>query len=151
MTRESWRLVAVACGLLLALVGTGESYEVDVHQALSQTAVDRGEKLEVILRDELNLSAGRLTRFSSEFARTWVGLGSFQEDVPYLRVFNHFHNPLLPLDQAGLRTTFLGLTIVTGQSSLLWQQNPAQAAYPVTLLGFPFVSGGEDRPWQGAR
>src|SRR5216683_358814 len=151
MTRQWWRLVAVACGLLLALVGTGESYEIDVHEALSQTAVDRAEKLEVILRDELNLSAGRLTRFSGERARTWVGLGSRQEDVPGLRVFNHFHNPLLPPQDAGLRTTFLGLTIATGQSSVLWLQNPAQATYPVTLLGFPFASGGEDRPWQRAR
>ena len=117
MTRQWWRLVAVACGLLLALVGTGESYEVDVHQALSQTAVDRGEKLEVILRDELNLSAGRLTRFSGERARTWVGLGSSQEDVPRLRVFNHFHNPLRPSQDAGLRTTVLGLTIAAGQSA----------------------------------
>src|SRR6266849_7337898 len=151
MTRQWWRLVAVACGLLLALVGTGESYEIDVHEALSQTAVDRGEKLEVILRDELNLSAGRLTRFSGEFARTWVGLGSFQEDVPYLRVFNHFHNPLLPLDQAGLRTTFLGFTIAAGQSSLLWLQNPAQAQYRVTRFGVLVETGGEDRPWQRAR
>src|SRR2546425_10186919 len=120
MTRQWWRLVAVACGLLLALVGTGESYEVDVHEALSQTAVDRGEKLEVILRDELNLSAGRLTRFSGELARTWVGLGSFQEDVPRLRVLNHFHNPLLFLqpEEAGLRSTVPGLTVAAGQSSL---------------------------------
>src|SRR5712691_5857702 len=154
MTRQWCRLVAVACGLLLALVDTGESYEIDVHEALSQTAVDRGEKLEVILRDELNLSAGRLTRFSGEVARTWVGRGSRREDVPDLRVFNHFHNPLnslLPLDQAGLRSTFLGLTIAAGQSSLLWLQNPAQAQYRVTFLGFLVESGGEDRPWQRAR
>ncbi len=41
--------------------------------------------------------------------------------------------------------------MAAGQSSLLWQQNPAQPTSPVTVLGFTFASGGEDRPWQRAR
>jgi hypothetical protein len=151
MNRQWCRRVTVSWWLLQVCVAPAEGYEVDVHRALSELAVDRAEILEAILRDELNFSAGRKTLFVDEEARIWVGLGSRQEDVPDLRVFNHFHNPLLPSQDAGLRSTFLGLTIAAGQSSLLWQQNPAQAKYRVTFLGFPVESGGEDRPWQRAR
>ncbi len=151
MIRQWLRYACLACWLLPQFPALAESYEVDVHEALSQKVVDRSQTLDIILRDELGFPEGRARSFAGQPARFWVPRGSRQEDVPDLRVFNHFHNPLLPLQEAGLRTTFLGLAIATGQSSLLWQQNPAQATYPVTLLGFPFASGGEDRPWQGAR
>src|SRR2546422_261501 len=151
MIRQWLRYAWLACWLVPQCPGLAESYEVDVHEALSQKVVDRSQTLDIILRDELGFPEGRARSFAGQPARFWVPRGSRQEDVPDLRVFNHFHNPLLPPHEAGLRTTFLGLTIATGQSSLLWQQNPAQATYPVTLLGFPFASGGEDRPWQRAR
>ena len=152
MIRLLLRYACVACWLLPRLVGLAESYEVDVHEALSEKVVDRSQTLEIILRDELGFPEGRNRSFAGQLARVWVPLGSSQEDVPRLRVFNHFHNPLLPPEQAGLRTTVLGLTVAAGQSSLLWQQNPAQAKYKVTLpLGVTRESGGEDRPWQRAR
>src|SRR2546422_1128164 len=151
MIRQWLRYAWLACWLVPQCPGLAESYEVDVHEALSQKVVDRSQTLDIILRDELGFPEGRARSFAGQPARFWVPRGSRQEDVPDLRVFNPFHNPLLPPHEAGLRTTFWGLTIATGQSSLLWQQNPAQATYPVTLLGFPFASGGEDRPWQRAR
>ncbi|MBI4654075.1 MAG: hypothetical protein HY752_03680 [Nitrospirae bacterium] len=65
----------------------------------------------------------------------WLGYGGEQEDRPgsntdYItgkpsRSVNHFHNPLKSWDEAGLNDTFLGKSY-TGQSSVLWAQNPNQ-------------------------
>ncbi|MFZ5907353.1 MAG: hypothetical protein ACOYVJ_08095 [Nitrospirota bacterium] len=64
----------------------------------------------------------------------WLGYGGEQEDRPgsitdYIfnretRSLNHFHNPLLSWSLAGLNDNFLGQR--TGQSSVLWAQNPEQ-------------------------
>lgn len=63
----------------------------------------------------------------------WLGYGGVQEDRPgsikdYIlfmptRSFNHFHNPLKHWSEAGLNDI---LGFYTGQSSLLWAQNPNQ-------------------------
>jgi hypothetical protein len=65
----------------------------------------------------------------------WLGEGGVQEDRPgsdmdYVlnnptRSANHFHNTLLPWAEAGLNDTFI--LHKTGQSSVLWAQNPNQS------------------------
>jgi len=66
----------------------------------------------------------------------WVGEGGKTEDEPdgFGQLFfnkgrsnNHFHNPLKTWGEAGLNDTVWGLRF-TGQSSVLWAQNPNQNA-----------------------
>ncbi|MEW6417483.1 MAG: hypothetical protein AB1480_05100 [Nitrospirota bacterium] len=66
----------------------------------------------------------------------WLGEGGFQEDIPeqiwrlvlnMARNNNHFHNPLeTTWDNAGL-DDYIGPLHYTGQSLLLWAQNPNQS------------------------
>jgi hypothetical protein len=68
----------------------------------------------------------------------WLGYGGEQEDRPgdwydYLplmgqptRSVNHFHNPLKGWNEAGLNDSILGILSYTGQSQILWAQNPNQ-------------------------
>jgi hypothetical protein len=44
-----------------------------------------------------------------------IAQGGKEEDSPFWRCINHFHDPLSPWDQAGL-------TILSGESSVLWAQ-----------------------------
>ncbi|OGW38148.1 MAG: hypothetical protein A2Y97_01485 [Nitrospirae bacterium RBG_13_39_12] len=77
----------------------------------------------------VNASGGRVNQSIAE----WLGYGGIQEDRPgsitdYIqnkptRSVNHFHNPLKYWSEAGLNE-FLGF--YTGQSSVLWSQNPNQ-------------------------
>jgi hypothetical protein len=63
----------------------------------------------------------------------WLGEGGFQEDRPgewydyflnrLTRSVNHFHNPLKDWSEAGLNDIF---GLYSGQSSVLWSQNPNQ-------------------------
>lgn len=65
----------------------------------------------------------------------WMSEGGKAEDEPEDlwgtisnngRSNNHFHNPLRPWDNAGLDDTIFKVFRYTGQSSLLWAQNPNQ-------------------------
>ena len=81
----------------------------------------------------------------------WFGYGGIQEDRPgsqidYIlgkptRSVNHFHNSLKLWDEAGLNDTFL-LKTYTGQSQVLWAQNPDQD---------PDQNVGGQWSWQDAR
>lgn len=72
-------------------------------------------------------------QYVNQRIENWLGEGGFQEDRPgewydyFLnrptRSVNHFHNPLKHWSEAGLND-ILGL--YSGQSSVLWSQNPNQ-------------------------
>jgi hypothetical protein len=50
----------------------------------------------------------------------WVREGGRREDDPLMRSFRHFHDPLKPWDQAGLKESTLG------RSSVIWAQSQDQ-------------------------
>jgi hypothetical protein len=121
------RATASACLLLLLQWGfpvRGLAYDIGSHRAFSAKAAQESVALDAALKD-LDFSAGRDTLFSDRegaeplTAVQWVQEGGESEDVPFLRVLNHFHNPLRSWDEAGLRVG--GLQI--GQSAVLWGQN----------------------------
>jgi len=56
----------------------------------------------------------------------WFEDGAKEEDIPLVRSYNHFHDPTKSWDKAGLDDYVLGILHVTGDSSVLWAQNPDQ-------------------------
>ncbi len=76
MVRQWLRYAWLACWLLPQLPGLAESYEVDVHRALTEWVVDRSQTLENVLRDELGFPDGRARSFAGRSASVWVPQGS---------------------------------------------------------------------------
>jgi hypothetical protein len=116
------RLLAgiVGLGLLLGSPRFLRAYEPETHEEISLKAVDRS-RVNAILKSQYAVGGGVSQLAAGKAIQRWIQDGANQEDVPFTRALNHFHNPLLPWDQAGLT---IGLQV--GQSSVLWQQNPDQ-------------------------
>lgn len=122
----------VGLGLALAIYADGSStsgwaYDVETHRELAKRAVTVSS-LDAVLKTELTFPDGQRTMFSlspgkpAKQADEWVRDGAQSEDEPFTRARNHFHNPLRLWGEAGLQWPVLP----DGQSSVLWQQNPAQ-------------------------
>jgi hypothetical protein len=112
----TWTVLALS-----ALALPAAAYEPGTHREIGWRAVEVSG-VDRVLKDQFSLLAGsnRLLRSNDGQTltlREWVGFGSFNEDVPAYRAFNHFHNPLRPWPNAGL---------VIGMSSVYWQQDPNQ-------------------------
>jgi hypothetical protein len=107
------------------------AYERETHEQISLKAVDQS-RLDVILKSQYAVDKGIQELASGNSIRKWIGTGANQEDVPFTRALNHFHNPLLPWGQAGLPLS---------QSSVLWQQNPDRP-HPLPRLPDPAEPGG---------
>lgn len=105
-------LLSIAALPLFAGGHVAEGYDLETHRRIALRAVDVSE-LDQHLRTELGFTGGQGQLFLEREVRDWVALGARFEDVPWLRVVNHFHNPLQPWGQAGL---------LTGLSSVRWQQ-----------------------------
>jgi hypothetical protein len=73
------------------------------------------------------------------YVTDWLQEGAEYEDIPTLRSFNHFHNPLKQWNQAGLDENLV--IPLKGKSSLLWSQDGS----------YQQSSVGEDWSWQKAR
>lgn len=130
------------CAVLLFSTGVtlACAYEPETHRDIATQAIDSNvSSAHRVLREELSVGRGveEVLVGSRLNVRQLVGEGAFSEDFPQLRVLNHFHNPLLPWGQAGLR---VGGQL--GQASPIWQQNPAQGSS---------VGGGGNWSWQDAR
>ena len=150
-------------GLLTFLVILGNSplgaYDSLTHREIGERAAQSTvSSIDRVLKDDLGIPAGIAERFEGQSVpglrnvQELIGDGSLFEDVPGRRSFNHFHNPLVsPWDDAGLRTfSILGVPLIRGQSSVLWQQNPSQDSTFV-LTPIPSLSGGGNWSWQDAR
>ena len=116
------------CLLLVGGAGTAEAYDPLTHREIAGKAAAIEVTVDQVLRDDLGFERGRDAVFPGRAIRRprtvveLIGDGALFEDIPFLRVLNHFHNPLAESwNSAGLR-----LLVVLGQSSILWQQNPAQ-------------------------
>lgn len=136
--------------LLVWLIGHSQlvhAHKVETHREIARrAAAAEVSSVDRILREQLGFDRGIREAFNGREVTELIGEGAVSEDVPVWRTFNHFHNPLEPWDQAGLNV--LG---ASGQSSVLWQQNPNQDTTIVRVgLFFPQAGGG-NRSWQDAR
>ncbi|MFQ5803957.1 MAG: hypothetical protein ACE5JQ_13770 [Candidatus Methylomirabilales bacterium] len=95
------------------------AYDVDTHKEIGLRAVNVSS-MDSVLKSELALRDGKASVFNERTAEDWLSEGAGLEDVPFLRVVNHFHNPLRPWDLAGL-------PLLVGQASVRWQQDGSQA------------------------
>ncbi|MEW6419946.1 MAG: hypothetical protein AB1480_17835 [Nitrospirota bacterium] len=144
--------------IILSWTSQGFSYAKETHQAINEHIAQNtvsGFSLNNYLMENLGFGEGVKEELNGIDANGinvkkkifwWLGHGGFQEDVPeqiwrlvlnMARNNNHFHNPLEVWDSAGL-DDYVGPFHYTGQSLLLWAQNPNQ-------------SPGGEWSWQDAR
>ncbi len=120
---------------LFGLAGPSGGYDLGTHREIAVRAVEVSG-VDQVLREQLGLSGGARHLVSGREVRELLGEGALTEDVPVVRVLNHFHDPLKPWESAGLH-----VLLQLGQSSVLWQQNPDQDGR----------AGGGRWSWQDAR
>jgi len=115
---------AVLLGSALSIFQISHIYSFDVpsHRAFSEKAV-RSSNLDGFLRSELNIAGGIDQFFDGRRVFEWVQEGSEREDDSG-RFCNHFHNPLLDWNQAGLQIAPNPVCPTTNTSSVLWGQRP---------------------------
>jgi hypothetical protein len=137
--RSRWLIIGLS--FMIGLLGLSQIWAYDntgTHQAISERAVlPQNSILDSFLSVELArdivdpdlVSTPWILQFkefpnginqtvNNKRVREWIEDGSEFEDEPFVRVQNHFHNPLRPWSQAGLSTG--------GMSSVLWAQAPDQ-------------------------
>ncbi|OGL46731.1 MAG: hypothetical protein A2W05_02170 [Candidatus Schekmanbacteria bacterium RBG_16_38_10] len=139
--------------ILISLIWSSQGFSLkeDTHKAINEHVAQNTVNdfsLNTYLRDNLGFDRGTVEvlkgvdaggRNIEQKVFWWLGYGGEQEDRPgsvtdYLlgkptRSVNHFHNPLLPWDQAGLDDSVFGISF-TGQSSVLWSQRPIGTQSP---------------------
>jgi len=131
--------------LIVALLRTSsaQAFEVITHEKLSfrsvDTTVSSPSKLDGYLREILRhdfysdegIQLGIQQLFNGKIVRDWIQFGSGEEDNPWMRLNEHFHDPTKPWDQAG----------TLGISSVIWSQ----------LLNQGNGVGGGNHSWPDAR
>lgn len=130
----------IAAAVILTIPSCVAAYEAASHREMAERAIQLST-VDQVLQNRLQLPRGIREVFDSSEVISLVGNGAQFEDSPVLRSLNHFHNPLRPWAQAGLQLETPLFGVQLGESSLLWQQNPAQDAR----------AGGGDWSWQVAR
>ena len=116
-------LIVLAAVLFFAGISRSLAYDDPTHRAIATRAVDVSS-LSPHLREQLGLTRGIEETFLGRRVDEWIISGALSEDYPVTRVLYHFHNPLQPWNQAGLR---VGGQL--GQSSLLWNQQRNQTGF----------------------
>ena len=107
-----------------------KSYALDpkTHRALNKYIADNtinDFSLDSFLRNQLGFQKGREESFNSLEVWEWLREGGEHEDkppgaiIPYIRSFNHFHNPLTDKGYKGI-----------GVSSIQWSQRPQETQTP---------------------
>lgn len=142
--RNYWFLLLIIT-ILIQMSSVGFSLEKPTHSAINDKivqSVSNGFSFDSFLKNNLGFADGKISYLNGKRAFEWIAEGGITEDEPmYTRSRNHFHNPLLPWDQAGLYKTW-DFDLFTGQSSALWVQN--QESRRLTDLG-------GDWSWKKAR
>jgi hypothetical protein len=120
--------------LLLAAGSDALAFGLETHRAVNLRAAQVG-MLDRRLKEDLGLPGGLAEIVNGQEAQLWIREGGAAEDEflgeligAFVRSRHHFHNPLLPWDQAGLNATSSRCPpfILVGQSSVRWAQNPDQ-------------------------
>lgn len=103
---------------LVFAAGTTSAYEIETHRLVSEVAGPRSQADDV-LKNHLGVNEGFAKVVQSFSLSFWMSDGAKREDN-FLRLLNHFHNPLaVGWSQAGLLESI-------GQSSIMWGQNTGQ-------------------------
>lgn len=122
--------------MLIAIwTSDASAFSIDTHRLLNRRVADVSA-VDSYLREELGLSGGLTENFNGKRAHQWIEEGGAAEDEflsieplgAAFRSRQHFHNPLLSWDRAGLNAPSLcslGLPLV-GQASVRWAQNSDQ-------------------------
>lgn len=126
MRARAW--AALALGLqALGVMTQARAYDIDTHRDLGTLGL-AASKVDTVLKRQLGVAEGVQATFGSQSAAMLLSDGAGREDIPVIRVLNHFHDPLRPWDSAGLR-----LGLLEGNSSVVWGQRPDQD--PARLRG----------------
>jgi hypothetical protein len=120
------RSITVVFLFMLVLFNTRtiHALSVETHEKINENVAQMtltGFSLNTYLINNIGLEKGVNESFNSFMAWEWISKGGHFEDkppwtVPYLRSFNHFHDPLVPLANAGYWP---------GESAILWSQQDA--------------------------
>ncbi|OGK96538.1 MAG: hypothetical protein A3I14_08970 [Candidatus Rokubacteria bacterium RIFCSPLOWO2_02_FULL_73_56] len=105
------------------------AFEVETHRLINEQA-GQTEELASVLIEDLKLARGIDTVLDGLSAVRWLGVGGIREDDGSLvalvrgttRYLRHFHDPLEPWDNAGLRL----VRLVRQDSSIRWMQRDTQ-------------------------
>src|SRR3989304_2657374 len=97
--------IAILWVVLLFSSPTTFCLEKPTHKAINEKIAlgsFNGFTLDTYLKNNLGFIDGTIEEVNGQKIFEWLKLGGQYEDEPfYTRSFNHFHNPLLPWDQAG--------------------------------------------------
>jgi hypothetical protein len=101
---------------------SAEPFDAKAHEALTLRAA-RSSNMDNFLKTVLGFefANGINEGLLGNPVERHIQNGAVKEDTPFWRVVNHFHNPKLSWDQAGLRPP--GSPSPIGQSSIVWSQN----------------------------
>ena len=111
------------------------AFSINTHELLNVKAAEQSFA-DRYLKEQLGFPEGLKTQFGARRASEWIRFGGTAEDQAFgleplgaaFRSRHHFHNPLLPWDQAGLNAPSLcslGLPLL-GKASVRWAQDPNQ-------------------------
>jgi len=116
------KILLLAVSFLFGYVSLGYSLEKETHRAINQYISENAFnsfRLDTYLKSNLGFAKGKDQLINGQKIYELIRDGGKTEDEPaYTRSRNHFHDPLLPRDQAGLNSG-----IFTGLSSALWIQD----------------------------
>jgi hypothetical protein len=129
------RRLLTATFVVLALFTSVSAYDAEyVHMEINKAALAQSNVDNVLLK-YLGFKSGIAEQFKGKTVKYWITEGGRLEDSPFPRSFNHFHDPLEPWGNAGLKDSSLGF------SSLLWAQDQSSSGIP----------NGGDWSWKKAR
>jgi hypothetical protein len=150
-------IILIISIVLFSLCENLFALDMDTHRLINLSVANstmNGYSLDQYLRNQLSFKQGVGEIFNSHRVDVWLRDGGAYEDappghtIPYRRSRNHFHNPQLPLDQAGY--SGLGSFCLVGHcpaSAILWALGPQNSD---TALGFELNPGG-DWSWNEVR
>jgi hypothetical protein len=96
------------------------AWEVVTHRALTKKAIFTVEDvLAPAIRAQLGYQDGIDHPLDRVSILDWMQDGAEAEDIPGIRVRNHFHNPRQPLEQAGLSDAYFA-QLSLGLSAVEW-------------------------------
>lgn len=114
---------------VLVTISAATAYDPESHQQIVERSASADlSSLDKVLLIQLGIENGIRAEFpgtivgGSRTIQLLLGDGAKGEDSPDLRSLNHFHNPLVPWESAGLRA----FGIPSGQAAVLWQQSATQ-------------------------
>jgi hypothetical protein len=160
MKKVLWILIFIT-----SFASISNALSVQTHQLINAYIARNnvnGFTLDSVLKNNVGLISGITESFNSEYVWQWFRDGGLFEDrppeylIPYRRSRNHFHNPLLPLNQAYYTDTLAfcnaadNIFAISGhcpESAILWAQGPQNSD---TVLGFDLNPGG-DWSWKKTR